>query len=245
MRPGALIICATPRSGTTLLCDLLAETGVTGTPNSFYRVESVDHFARRLGVTAGPDFERRYLEAIIAEGRGDTELFSMRVMWPSVATMRDALGPLFPNETTDAARIAAAFGTPIYLFVERKDKVAQAISRIKAEQSGLWHRAADGSVREQGGEYRAPEYDGARIRDSIAETTAHEAEWRDWFAREDIAPLELTYEGLSADPVGTIRNLLTAIGRDASAADSIVPRTSKLADATSREWAERYAREAV
>jgi LPS sulfotransferase NodH len=45
--------------------------------------------------------------------------------------------------------------------------------------------------------------------------------------------------------VGTIRNLLTAIGRDASAADSIVPRTSKLADATSREWAERYAREAV
>jgi LPS sulfotransferase NodH len=159
--------------------------------------------------------------------------------------MRVALGPLFPKETTDAGRIAAAFGTPLYLFVERRDKVGQAISRIKAEQSGLWHRAADGSAREQGGEYREPEYDADRIRDSIAETTAHEANWRDWFAREGITPLTQTYEELSADPVGTIRALLTALGRDPSTADQIAPRTSKLADATSRDWAERYTREAV
>jgi trehalose 2-sulfotransferase len=243
--PDALIVCATPRSGTTLLCDLLAETGVTGTPNSFYRAESVDHFARQLGIAAGPDFERRYLDAITAEGRGATDLFSMRVMWPSMATMRDALSALFPAETTDAGRIATAFGTPLYLFVERKDKIAQAISRIKAEQSGLWHRAADGSVREQGGEYRAPEYDRAAIAASIAETTAHVANWRNWFDREGIAPMQLTYEQLSADPVATIRKVLSALGRDPSAADQIVPRTAKLADATSREWAERYVREAV
>ena len=256
MRYSALIICATPRSGTTLLCDLLAETGATGAPDSFYRAESIDHFAQDLGVAAGLDFERRYLaagfdferrylDAIIAEGRGDTDLFSMRVMWPSVTTMRDALKQLFPDETTDAGRIEAAFGTPLYLFVERLDKLGQAVSRIKAEQSGLWHRAADGSVREQGGEYRAPQYDAGRIRDSIAETTAHVAAWRDWFAREGITPFEQTYEALSADPVGTIRTLLTALGRDPSAADHIVPRTAKLADATSRDWAERYTREAV
>lgn len=245
MRPDALIICATPRSGTTLLCDLLAETGVTGTPNSFYREESRDHFMRQLGVEAGPDFDRRYLDAIRTEGRGTTDLFSMRIMWPSVATMRDALSVVFPSETTDAGRITAAFGTPLYLLVERQDKVAQAISRIKAEQSGLWHRAADGSVREQGGQYHAPEYDAGRIRGSIAETTAHEAEWQSWFTREGIAPLEQSYEDLSADPIATIRALLAVLGRDPSAADHIVPRTSKLADATSRDWAERYVREAV
>jgi LPS sulfotransferase NodH len=239
------MICATPRSGTTLLCDLLAETGVTGKPNSFYRVESVAYFARQLGVEDGPDFDRRYFDAIVAEGCGSTDLFSMRVMWPSVAQMSTKLGVLFPNETTDGGRFAAAFGTPLYIFVRRQDKVAQAISRIKAEQSGLWHRAADGSVREQGGEYRPPEYNRAAIETSIAETTAHEAEWRNWFAGEGITPLELAYEDLSADPVAAIRKLLTALGRDPAAADQIVPRTSKLADAQSREWAERYTREAV
>ena len=240
MPPDALIICATPRSGTTLLCDLLAETGATGRPNSFYRAESIGHFAARLGVADGPDFERRYLLAIVAEGRGDTDLFSMRVMWPSVAEIRAALSALFPGETTDAGRIATAFGTPLYLYNVRGDKVAQAISRIKAEQSGLWHRAADGSVREQGGEYRAPQYDRAAIEASIAETTAHETEWRNWFAREGITPIEMTYEELSADPAAAIRRLLVALGRDPEAADRVTPRTSKLADATSAEWAERY-----
>lgn len=239
----ALIICATPRSGTTLLCDLLAETGVTGVPNSFYRAESVGNFARKLSVAEGPEFERRYLEAILREGRGDTDVFSMRVMWPSVATMREALGAVFPDETSDAARIGAAFGTTLYLFIERRDKVAQAISRIKAEQSGLWHRAADGSVREQGGEFRVPEYDAARLRDSIAETTAHDAEWRNWFAREGIAPMEMSYEELAADPQVAMARLLGALGRDPEIAKRIVPRTAKLADATSREWAERFARE--
>lgn len=242
MRPTALIICATPRSGTTLLCDLLAETGVTGKPNSFYREESIAHFARELGVADGPDFERRYFDTIAEEGRGNTDLFSIRLMWPSISDMRAKLSALFPNETTDAGRIAAAFGTPLYLSVTRGDKVAQAISRIKAEQSGLWHRAADGSVREQGGEYRSPAYDRAAIAASIAETIAHEAEWRNWFAREAITPVELTYEELSADPIGTIRRLLIALDRDPSAADRVEPRTAKLADATSAEWAERYGR---
>jgi LPS sulfotransferase NodH len=241
--PAALLICATPRSGTTLLCDLLAETGATGKPNSFYRAESVAYFAAQLGVAEGPDFDRRYLEAILAEGRGGTDLFSMRLMWPSLPEMQAKLSALYPGEATDTGRIAAAFGTPFYLSVTRTDKVAQAISRIKAEQSGLWHRAADGSAREQGGTYRTPQYDGAAIAASIAETLAHEAEWRNWFTRESIAPLELTYEELSADPVAAIRRVLMAVGRDPSAADKVTPRTAKLADATSVEWAERYGRE--
>jgi LPS sulfotransferase NodH len=239
----ALIICATPRSGTTLLCDLLAETGVTGRPDSFYRRESIDTFARRLDVADGPDFARRYLAAIIAEGRGDGDLFSMRVMWPSLREMCAKLAGLFPTETNDADRIVAAFGTPLYLHVEREDKVAQAISRIKAEQSGLWHRDADGGVREQGGEYRAPTYDRAAIERSIAETTAHQAEWRHWFACEDIVPVEMTYEELSVDPAAALARLLNALDRDPSLAARVSARTAKLADAQSREWAERFARE--
>jgi LPS sulfotransferase NodH len=243
VRPAALLICATPRSGTTLLCDLLAETGATGRPNSFYRAESVAYFAERLGVADGPNFERRYLDAIIAEGRGDTDLFSMRVMWQSIADIRASLSAVFPNENTDAGRIAAAFGAPLYLHVERENKLAQAISRSKAEQSGLWHRNADGSTREQGGTYREPQYDRAAIAASIAETTAHEAQWRNWFARQNIAPMAPAYEELSSDPIGAIRRLLTALGRDPAAADKIVPRTAKLADATSAEWAARYKHE--
>jgi LPS sulfotransferase NodH len=244
LRYDALIICATPRSGTTLLCDLLAEAGVTGRPDSFYRRQSISDFAAELGVTDGPDFERRYLAAIAAEGRGDSDLFSMRVMWPSLHEMTEKLATLYPLETSDAGRISAAFGTPLYLHIERKDKVAQAISRSKAEQSGLWHRAADGGIREQIGPYQEPAYDANRLRASIAETTAHQAQWRQWFARQAITPMELTYEELSADPAAAVARLLTALDRDPEIASRIAPRTAKLADAQSREWAVRFLREA-
>jgi LPS sulfotransferase NodH len=240
----ALIICATPRSGTTLLCDLLAEAGVTGRPDSFYRRQSISDFAAELGVADGPDFERRYLAAIAAEGRGDSDLFSIRVMWPSLHEMTEKLATLYPLETSDAGRISAAFGTPLYLHIEREDKVAQAISRSKAEQSGLWHRAADGGIREQIGPYQEPAYDANRLRASIAETTAHQAQWRQWFAGQAITPMELTYEELSADPAAAVARLLTALDRDPEIASRIAPRTAKLADAQSREWAVRFVREA-
>ena len=50
MQSGAYIICATPRSGSTLLCDMLAGSGVAGNPNSYYRPPSIAHFAAQMGV---------------------------------------------------------------------------------------------------------------------------------------------------------------------------------------------------
>ena len=35
-----------------------------------------------------------------------------------------------------------------YLHLSREDKLAQAVSDLKAEQSGLWHVFTDGSERE-------------------------------------------------------------------------------------------------
>ncbi len=236
----ALLICATPRSGTTLLCDLLRETGVAGRPNSFYRQQSIDNYARRLGVAPGPDFERRYLAAIIAEGSGDTGLFAMRVMWPSLPELTAKLAALFPAETDDAGRIAAAFGAPLYLFVERRDRVPQAISRLRAEQSGLWHRHADGSERERVKDDNPPVYDAAQLAAYVAEAEADNAAWEAWFAAEKIAPLRLSYEELAADPQGVLAKVLAALGRDPAIALTVEPRTAKLADAESRQWAERF-----
>ena len=77
----ACIICGTPRSGCTLLCDLLAGSGVAGRPNSFYRRESIAHFAHEFGVPAadgidGVAFDRAYLDAVRREGKGGTPVLA-------------------------------------------------------------------------------------------------------------------------------------------------------------------------
>ena len=84
-------------------------------------------------------------------------------MWPSVAEASHRLDGLFPGLPSDAARFERAFGKPLYLFLSRGDKVGQAVSRLKAEQTGLWHRAADGSERERSAPPRPPAYDRDRL----------------------------------------------------------------------------------
>ncbi|HWU99519.1 MAG TPA: Stf0 family sulfotransferase [Devosia sp.] len=245
MAVASYIICATPRSGSTLLCDLLAQTGAAGHPDSFYRRESRDDFVREFGIACGDgvDFDRRFLDAAIRAGAGETGMFGLRLMWPSMPELQQTLGGLFPEAPTDAARLAAAFGAPLYIHLQRTDRVAQAISRSKAEQSGLWHRHADGSVREQVNSYRAPQYDRAGIDRALAEVEEHEAAWHDWFAANAIGPLELTYEELSAEPAATLARVLFTLGRDPALASDIRTKSGRLADAESRAWAERYLRE--
>jgi LPS sulfotransferase NodH len=238
----AYLICATPRSGSTLLCDLLKQTGVAGRPNSFYRRESAGNYVERFGIAPGegPEFDRHYLKAAIAYGSGDTGLFGMRLMWPSMPELQDKLRPLFPQQSTDAGRLTAAFGAPLYIHLQRTDRLEQAISRAKAEQSGLWHRGADGSARELVKPFEAPSYDAAQLAAFIAEADEHEAQWHRWFTAHGITPLELTYEDLSADPAAALAAILEALGRDPAIAASIAPQTARLADAESAAWAERY-----
>lgn len=244
MAYGALIICATPRSGSTLLCDLLAGTGVAGRPDSFYRRQSIPDFARRFGVAdtdpdAGPDFDRAYLAAALHEGTAG-DLFGLRLMWPSVPELSATLDGLFPGLAGDAARFAKAFGRPLYLHLSRRDRIAQAVSRLKAEQTGLWHVAADGTERERTAPPHPPVYSADGIAGFIAEAEAHEAAWAHWFASNDIAPLRLTCEALVADTKSELAGVLGALGRAPSAAETSEVQTMQLSNDESREWARRY-----
>lgn len=241
----AYIICATPRSGSTMLCDLLAGTGVAGCPDSFYRRQSIPDFASEFGVTVsdgidGPDFDRAYLDAVLREGSGDTGMFGLRLMWRSVTELSARLGRLYPGVASDAARFELAFGQLRYLYLSREDKVAQAVSRLRAEQSGLWHRNADGSERERVAAHAAPSYDALGLRGFIEEAAADEAAWARWFAENAIKPIRLTYDQIAADPRATLEGVLSALRLDASRAATVSVKTARMADGESRAWAARY-----
>lgn len=241
----ALILCASPRSGTTLFCDLLKATGVAGRPASYYRAEDISEWAERLGVPpgAGVAFERAYLDAVRQRGTGDTGIFGLRLMWPSLPFLSARLDLVFPGLADDAARFETAFGPPLYMHLSRRNKVAQAVSRLKAHQTGLWHMAADGSERERTAPPQVPVYDGDRLAGYVAEAEEADAGWNIWFERYAISPLRLTYEDVTADPRAALVRVLTTLGRDPEAAGKAEVRTSKMADAVSLEWVARYERE--
>lgn len=242
------VICGTPRSGSTLLVEMLIATGVAGRPNSYFRRQSIPNWADRWGVDreAGIDsraFDKRYIPAMLQAGRGDTGLFGLRLMWASAAEATERLLRLQGGTLDLAAQFETAFGPVLYLHLSRDDKVAQAVSLVRAEQSGLWHLAADGTVYEGPPEPRPMVYDAVRLGEVVAELHADDAAWAEFFNSHAIDPLRLTYETMSSAPQSALATILSALGRDPALANSISPMTRKLASGESRDWAERFRRE--
>ena len=243
--PASYIICATPRSGSTLLCDLLSDTGVAGNPHSFFRREDFAEWAEyfNLPVTEWCDdqeFDQSYLEAVLKYGTAGTGVFGTRLMWESISNLSMRLDAFFPGLPGDSARFQSAFGLPVYIHLSREDKVAQAVSRLKAEQTGLWHVAADGTERERVKPGRTPSYDARELSEVVTELEENDAAWVHWFARQGVIPVSMTYEMLSSEPQATLALILSALGQDKGIAATVKPRTAKLADKASSEWAARF-----
>lgn len=147
---------------------------------------------------------------------------------------------LHPDPSTDTARLREAFGSILFIHLTRADKVEQAISLVKAEQTGLWHRAADGSELERLSAPQEPVFDAGAIARHIAELSADDQNWDKWFEREGVTPLRVTYDALSKAPGEMLSTILGALGADVSLVEGIDPPTARLSDDVSRLWADRF-----
>ncbi|MEL6169611.1 MAG: Stf0 family sulfotransferase [Pseudomonadota bacterium] len=235
------VICTSPRSGSTLLCDLLKASGVAGRPGSHFHTPTFEGWCEAYGLTpeqaTEAELRPRIFAAALARGRGDTDVFGMRMQYRSLGFFRSQLAKFAPQRPTDIARIEAVFGRTRFFYLKRADKVDQAVSLVKAGQTGLWHRAPDGTEIERLSPPAEPVYDVERLQDVYEMLVAAETVWTDWFQAEGVSPVPLSYEVLSADPLGVLRDVLAAIGLDRAHADGVTPGVAKLADAVSADWA--------
>lgn len=242
--PDSYIICTTPRTGSTLLCDLLSATAVAGDPDSFFMRGLDPAWAERWGLPApgspsAAEHDAACLAAAVRAGQGRTGIFGLRLMQRDLEDLSARIGRVFPGPASDSARFEAAFGRILYFHLARADTLAQAASLVRAEQTGLWHAAPDGTEIERLAPPKAPEYDFGRIARTLARLERYDAAWRAWFEAQGIAPLRIEYESLAADPAAAVARILDALDVGPPAA-SPEPGVARLADAVSLEWMRRY-----
>lgn len=241
----AFVICTSPRSGSTLLCKLLAATGKAGNPKSYFHDNSLDEWQDYLGLggqsyASGRERLTAFLEAARDQGRAGTSLFGLRLQGKSFAYFTGQLKTLFPDRATHAARIEAAFGKTLFIHLTRKDKVAQAVSFVKASQSGLWHKAPDGSELERLSPPRELAYDPDLIRQHLDEMTRYDEAWNRWFQEEGLQPLRISYDALSSDPEQVLTTIFDRLGLDPDGARGIELPVAKLSDEVNRDWIDRF-----
>jgi LPS sulfotransferase NodH len=241
----SFIVCTSPRSGSTLLCKLLAATGKSGKPDSHFHSPSVSDWTRNYSIAA-EDFhtECELLSAIFMaardRGTGSTSMFGLRMQGHSFDYFMQKLRVLHESYACDSERIHAAFGKTLFIHLSRKDKLDQAISYVKAAQSGLWHIAADGTELERLSVHQEPVYDEKAIAHQCAKLSDMDKRWESWFIGEGLDPLRVQYNDLSDNPIGVVCEVLHRLGIDPEIARGLELPIARLADATNKSWAKKY-----
>ena len=239
--PHHYILCATPRTGSTYLCSLLKSSGVAGVPESYWRRQDLERWVKSWGLNLLPDnpgFYPAYLSGMLTAWRTDNGVGGLRVMWGTMDEITTALRPIFPaHADTDRGLLSKAFGEPRFVYLERRDRVAQAVSRLKAEQADIWHVEGESAAAPRAGTYI---YDHHQLQSFVFEAEQHNTAWREWFTAQSITPHHIIYEDLCANPKATIHSLLDYLGIDPNTAQPLHTQNQKMADALSAEWIARY-----
>jgi trehalose 2-sulfotransferase len=225
-------VCGTPRSGTSLLCGLLASTGVAGRPEEYFWRGDEPFWSERWRVSGFAE----YLRAAIAEGSTANGVFGAKVMWGYLPDLLGKLAALPGGRgLDDRSLLERPFQNLRCLWIWREDMVAQAVSWSKAIQTNVWS-----SADQRRPAATPPRFDFDQIHGLVAEAAAGRLGWERWFQAHAIEPLPIRYEDLVADKAGTTRSVLAFLGIAAAEHLPIQEPTAKQADALNHEWATRY-----
>jgi LPS sulfotransferase NodH len=237
-RTRTYVVCATPRSGSTLLCQALASTGVAAMPMEYFNPVTRAILGRRWGCGPGLD---AYAQSVLERRTSPAGTFGLKLHWHQFeAICREREGRELgaePLEQSAAVLEELLAGRPAYVRLVRADLDRQAVSLWTAEYSRVWARAAGADERPSA---RVP-YSFAGIRRCRDRIAVAEARWHGYFRSGDIEPAEVVYEDLCGALDQTVERVLDQLLPGVSA-ERAQPRPigARLADARSAELLARF-----
>src|SRR5690606_21497341 len=150
----------------------------------------------------------------------------------------DNLKMVYPDgNDKDIDLLNRTFGSIRFVYLKRGDFAAQAVSRLKAEQTDLWHVT---DREENVTPEQIYQYDFKKIQEFAKEATEHNSAWIKWFKDNCVEPYEVLYENLSQDPMGEASKVLDFLALALPPNTELSAKNKKMADGLSASWIERY-----
>jgi trehalose 2-sulfotransferase len=252
------IICATPRSGSTLLCEALRGTGVAGNPEEHFEALRHSGLPRQpreyfpaiedrsildlLGRGRGGDRHplwsaedyRPYFEWALERGTTPNGVFGTKLMAGYLGDFVSLLRTIPEYRGLDLADLfPAAFPDVRFVRIVRANKLRQAISLWKALQTDAWKQ-------EQAGAEAEPSFHLAAIEHLIRQMAADDARWDALFEVLGVKPLTIVYERFTDRYETTTRLLLEDLAIPIPKGLEFEERLQRQTNGTNSEWARRY-----
>jgi LPS sulfotransferase NodH len=228
------VVCATPRSGSSLLDEALKNTGIMGIPDEYFLPRNQCQWQRDWNT---PTFSE-YLTEVLRRGTSPNGVFGMKMMWGYFNHFSKQIQHLPGNHyRTTHERLTSTFPELSYIWIRRRDKVRQAVSHAKARQTNVWAVTSEAAPVAT----RKPVFSFQQLHFMVHELEAHDAAWQRYFATHDIHPYIVFYEDFVEHYEETVLNIMRYLHVPVPREAQFAPRLlRKQADAESEEWVQHY-----
>ena len=263
----AYVVCATPRSGSTLLCELLKSTGVAGRPEEFFeaclatglpahpgdyldglpptgtgiRADMTPPPAPEYSSLIGLENYREHLERTFRLGTSRNGVFAAKLMWrhlPDLQALASQLPEYAGLELHDL--LTKLLKDPRYVWVTRRDKVRQAVSLWRALQTRTWR--VQHPREEQSTASLRYSFDG--VEHLVRSLTAEDRAWSEHFEAHAIPVATVVYEDdLERDQTAVVTAVLRHVGIGGPVGWRAPVPMYRQADELNEEWVAAYHRD--
>jgi LPS sulfotransferase NodH len=218
------IVASTPRSGGTLLCAKLWQTGVMGAPTEYLGYPS-GGFARKMAARLTPSSPADYLTKVLARRTSKNGVFGAKVYFKD-----------FIEGIGQSAEVLSLLSPVTYIYMDRRDKLAQAASMAQA-------LLTDGSASTHRQPPVASRYDRDLISKYLGLLERGRLSWTRWFEANSIVPFVVTYEDMVADPIRAVCSIVELLGAQDDEPDEVrhLPEIDEQSDGSATTWAARFA----
>jgi len=214
----SFLVCSLPRSGSSLLCDVLASTELAGAPTEFFDPNHMDALARIWGAH-GLD---EYLRALLARKTSRNGVFGFKAHYHQI---KNTFGDRDLREVFPKLR---------FVYITRRDRVRQAVSFARAMRTEQW-------AAHQPARFEPGPFDAAAIGDALEWIEREEALWEELFANMRESPHRLDYEDLVHDVEGSVLAVMRFLGIELPDGLRVPsPTLERQSDSLSEQWVRRY-----
>jgi len=207
------VICATPRSGSNLLCDLLRNTRICGKNNSDRLIYSLFKH-----VDWNKTDLKKFIKEIFNSSSTLNKVAGFKILSPQLDSFVFELKKSEKYRKLTINNITMYFPSNTkYIYLYRKDILKQSISYLKCVQTNIWS-----SKNEKKKDPKRHFFDLEKVINYKYRFKTYNWQWRKFFEINNIEPLKLEYMEVINDFRGTVIKTLKHLGIQMSLNNLIV-----------------------
>jgi LPS sulfotransferase NodH len=211
------------------LCAGLAQTGVAGQPTEYASRDDASTWGEYYGFASHLEYFFRFP----ALSRSSNGLLGVKLFWDQYVAWGLEANIYLRRDRNTFEAISSVVGPLVFLRLTRRNRLRQAISLVRARQTGRW------SSRDKRRAEVRPTYDAVAIERAMRELAEQDARWDREVHATGVPTLEITYESLASRYIDTITDVTRFLRVDPLRSPRVDPPLRQLSDALTEDWVRR------